>query len=158
MEGEWFTYVCAARSILCSYPLKPRQTDSRRPGMGHQCLRNLSLLSSEYGIPVVLYDQLGCGKSTHLREKRLDTDFWVPELFIAELESLLEYLGIAGDFDLLGQSWYVFQDPVRPMLISSHPKGRNAGGYVCDWPAKRAQKTRDLELAGQHAAVGRVLQ
>jgi L-proline amide hydrolase len=53
----------------------------------------------------VFYDQIGGGKSTHIREKRLDTDFWVPELFMAELDNLLVHLGIADDFDLLGQSW-----------------------------------------------------
>ena len=73
--------------------------------MSHQYMRNCSLLSTDYGIPVVLYDQLGCGKSTHLREKRLDTDFWTPELFMAELDNLVKYLGIDDDFDILGQSW-----------------------------------------------------
>jgi pimeloyl-ACP methyl ester carboxylesterase len=53
----------------------------------------------------VLYDQVGCGRSSHFPEKRLDTDFWTPELFVAELDSLLSHLGIADDFDLLGQSW-----------------------------------------------------
>ncbi|OAL36569.1 hypothetical protein AYO20_04185 [Fonsecaea nubica] len=74
------------------------------PGMGHNYLSNLQRLSQEYGIPVVFYDQLGCGRSTHLREKRLDTDFWVPGLFMAELDNLLKHLDIS-EFDLLGQSW-----------------------------------------------------
>lgn len=79
--------------------------------MGSNYLHNLKALSTNYGIPVVLYDQVGCGKSTHLREKRLDTSFWTVELFIAELDSLLEHLGIADDFDLLGQSWWVLPKP-----------------------------------------------
>ena len=75
------------------------------PGMGHNYLNNLKTLSTQYKIPVVLYDQLGCGESSHFREKRLDTEFWTPELFMAELDNLLDHLGIASDFDLLGQSW-----------------------------------------------------
>jgi L-proline amide hydrolase len=52
-----------------------------------------------------MYDQLGCGKSTHLREKMGDGKFWTVELFLAELDNLLSHLGIKDDYDLLGQSW-----------------------------------------------------
>jgi pimeloyl-ACP methyl ester carboxylesterase len=74
-------------------------------------LANLKSLSIDYNIPVVLYDQVGCGRSSHFPEKRLDTDFWTPELFVAELDSLLSHLGIANDFDLLGQSWWANHSP-----------------------------------------------
>jgi len=57
------------------------------------------------GHAVIFYDQVGCGKSTHLREKLLDEEFWVPDLFVAELDNLLDHLGIRSDFDLYGQSW-----------------------------------------------------
>lgn len=40
------------------------------PGVTHHYLLNLSRLSAAYSIPVVLYDQIGNGKSTHLPEKR----------------------------------------------------------------------------------------
>jgi proline-specific peptidase len=58
----------------------------------------------------VLYDQLGTGASTRLRDK--PTSFITPALFVAELHNLLRHLGtigvgIADDFDLLGQSWGV---------------------------------------------------
>jgi pimeloyl-ACP methyl ester carboxylesterase len=53
---------------------------------------------------VAFYDQIGNGKSTHYRKKRLDTDFWTPDLIMSELENLLEHLGIGDDDDLLGQS------------------------------------------------------
>ncbi|KAK0476153.1 Alpha/Beta hydrolase protein [Armillaria novae-zelandiae] len=54
-------------------------------------------------IPVVFYDQLGNGQSTHLNDA--PKDFWTPELFMDELDNLLAKLGIADRFDLLGQSW-----------------------------------------------------
>jgi len=52
-----------------------------------------------------MYDQLGCGRSTHLPEKKGDSDFWTIELFLLELDNLLAHLGIQNDYALLGQSW-----------------------------------------------------
>jgi proline-specific peptidase len=63
------------------------------------------LYASKYDTPVVYYDQLGNGKSTHLRQKRGDEAFWTPELFVAELDNLVRHLGIRDNFDLLGHSW-----------------------------------------------------
>jgi L-proline amide hydrolase len=40
-----------------------------------------------------------------MREKRLDSAFWTVDLFMAELDNLLDHLGIADDFDLFGHSW-----------------------------------------------------
>ena len=57
------------------------------------------------GTPVIYYDQIGNGKSTHLRQKRLDESFWTIELFLAELDNLLRHLKVRDDFDLYGQSW-----------------------------------------------------
>lgn len=56
----------------------------------------------KYGRPVVLYDQIGNGNSTHVKG---DPSFWSVELFMDELENLLERLGIADNFDSLGHSW-----------------------------------------------------
>ncbi|KAG2069370.1 hypothetical protein BDR04DRAFT_1101661 [Suillus decipiens] len=42
-------------------------------------------------------------KSTHLHDK--PAEFWTPELFMDELDSLLVLLGIESDFDLLGHPW-----------------------------------------------------
>ena len=52
-----------------------------------------------------MYDQLDCGRSTHLPEKKGNEDFWTVKLFLAELDNLLSYLEIQGDYDLFGQSW-----------------------------------------------------
>ncbi len=33
------------------------------------------------------------------------TEFWIPQLFLAELDNLLGALGVQGGYHLLGQSW-----------------------------------------------------
>ena len=69
-------------------------------------MQPFSLLQVDHGIPVIIYDQLGCGQSTRLRDKKGDTKFWTVELFVAELQNLLDALHILKcSFDLLGHSW-----------------------------------------------------
>ena len=55
------------------------------------------------GAGCVLYDQLGCGKSTHLPDA--PADFWTPQLFKDELVELTRHLGIADRYAVVGQSW-----------------------------------------------------
>lgn len=74
------------------------------PGMTHQYLTPHTDLTEKYGIPVILYDQIGCGFSTHLQEKAMDRKFWVEELFIKELENLISHLKLT-EYDVLGSSW-----------------------------------------------------
>jgi L-proline amide hydrolase len=75
------------------------------PGATHQYLLSLTAFADPDGAnrPVVHYDQLGCGKSTHLPDA--DPSYWTVELFLAELENLVTLLGIADGYHLLGQSW-----------------------------------------------------
>lgn len=56
-----------------------------------------------FRIPVLFYDQLGNGESSHCEDA--PPDFWTPELFMDELDNLLKTLEIYNNFDLLGQSW-----------------------------------------------------
>ncbi|OZJ01372.1 hypothetical protein BZG36_05736 [Bifiguratus adelaidae] len=90
------------------------------PGVPHNYLLALSDLATSHGIPLVLYDQVGAGQSTHLPEKMGDITFWTEELFLNELDNLLQHLGIQEDYALLGHSW-------GGMLIARHatrqPKG-----------------------------------
>ncbi|EJD48932.1 alpha/beta-hydrolase, partial [Auricularia subglabra TFB-10046 SS5] len=90
----------------------------------------LSLTDLSHRMPVVLYDQLGSGASTHLREKNGDTDFWTEQLFIDELHNLLAHLGIQHDYALLGHSWggmlgsrFASQRPkgLKKLVIASSP-------------------------------------
>jgi L-proline amide hydrolase len=72
------------------------------PGATHDYLLSLAGLAGDR--PVVFYDQLGNGRSTHLPQTAGDGGFWTPELFADELDNLLEQLGI-GRYHVLGQSW-----------------------------------------------------
>ncbi|KAJ4471413.1 proline iminopeptidase [Lentinula aciculospora] len=86
------------------------------PGVGHEYL----LVLADLGIPLVLYDQIGCGKSTHYPEKMGDTSFWTVQLFLEELNAVLQHFGIQDNYDLAGHSW-------GGMLAANHavlqPKG-----------------------------------
>ncbi|KIK05111.1 hypothetical protein K443DRAFT_120694 [Laccaria amethystina LaAM-08-1] len=73
------------------------------PGMSHDYLLPNTLLHERARIPIVFYDQIGGGRSTHRPDA--PKDFWSPDLFMDELDNLLKHLGIYDDFDLLGQSW-----------------------------------------------------
>ncbi|GJJ06645.1 hypothetical protein Clacol_000839 [Clathrus columnatus] len=75
------------------------------PGSCHIYLLSLAKIWENYQIPVIMYDQIGNGNSTHLPEKVGDMSFWTEELFRNELDNLLRYLRIDGDYDLFGQSW-----------------------------------------------------
>jgi L-proline amide hydrolase len=72
------------------------------PGGTHDYLEPLLALGDS-GRPVVLYDQIGNGRSDHLREA--PSEFWTVELFKHELTSLLRQLEIDDRYLLLGQSW-----------------------------------------------------
>ncbi|MDQ1696878.1 MAG: L-proline amide hydrolase [Frankiaceae bacterium] len=73
------------------------------PGASHDYLANLAALSDIDGRAVVLYDQLGNGRSTHLPDR--GAEFWTVELFVQELHTLVADLGIADRHHVLGQSW-----------------------------------------------------
>src|SRR3954454_3707421 len=64
------------------------------PGATHSYTLRMARLV-EQGWPVIHYDQLGAGESTHLPDK--GADFWTVELFLEELENLLAKLGIRDD-------------------------------------------------------------
>ncbi len=72
------------------------------PGVAHNYVDSYKLLALQ-GRAVIHYDQIGCGNSTLLPEK--GADFWTPQLFIDELENLVDHLGIRPAFHVLGQSW-----------------------------------------------------
>jgi L-proline amide hydrolase len=51
----------------------------------------------------VIYDQIGCGASSGLKEK--PADFWQVELFVKEFYELINHLDIADNFAINGHSW-----------------------------------------------------
>jgi len=73
------------------------------PGIPHSYMKPHTDLFASHGIPVILYDQIGCGQSTHLNDA--PKEFWTVDLFMDELENLLQHFGIQDNFDLVGHSW-----------------------------------------------------
>ena len=98
------------------------------PGCTHDYVDSIKGLAGN-GRAVVHYDQIGNGRSTHLRQK--GAEFWQPPLFVEELNNLLGHLGVAGAYHILGQSW-------GGMLAAEHavlrPKGLKAL-VISDSPA-----------------------
>lgn len=100
------------------------------PGSGHDYFSPLEDLAILHGKTLVMYDQIGCGKSTHLREKAGDDNFWTMDLFLDELDNLIDSLGIRSGFHILGQSWggmmaavYATRQPkgLEKVILSSTP-------------------------------------
>jgi L-proline amide hydrolase len=83
-------------------PLAPVVLLHGGPGATHDYLDAMRGLAAG-GWPVVQYDQLGSGRSTHLPDR--GADFWTVDLFCDELAHLLEALGIADRYHVLGHSW-----------------------------------------------------
>jgi L-proline amide hydrolase len=83
-------------------PKKPVFILHGGPGAAYNYVDSYKLLS-EQGRAVIHYDQLGCGNSTLLPDK--GADFWTPQLFVDELENLVDHLGQRAAFHVLGQSW-----------------------------------------------------
>ncbi|EIN10808.1 proline iminopeptidase [Punctularia strigosozonata HHB-11173 SS5] len=75
------------------------------PGAPHNYLLAIADVATAHAIPVVFYDQIGNGNSTHIPEKNGDEAFWSTQLFLDELDNLVKHLGIADAYDVLGQSW-----------------------------------------------------
>jgi L-proline amide hydrolase len=128
------------------------------PGCTHDYLLRLTSLAGDRA--VVHYDQLGNGRSTHLPDA--SPDFWTVELFLAELDNLLETLGIADRYALLGQSWggmlaaeHAVRRPagLRGLVIANSPASMHLWSVAAD--RLRAQLPPDVEQTLRaHEAAG----
>lgn len=91
------------------------------PGSAHEYMITFANLSDRYGIPVVLYDQVGCGASAHLQQFAGDTSLWSERTLITELENLIDHLGLRKTgFNILGHSW---GGMLAAAYASSRPNG-----------------------------------
>lgn len=88
------------------------------PGCTHDYVDAFKDIAALDGRAVIHYDQLGNGNSTRLPDK--GAEFWTIELFLDELDNLLNHLGIQDRYAYLGQSW-------GGMLGSEHAVRRPAG-------------------------------
>ncbi len=97
------------------------------PGASHDYCEPIADLS-RFGRACVLYDQVGCGKSTHLPDA--PEEFWTPPLFKDELARLTRHLGVADRYAVVGQSWggmlameYALDHPsgLRAIVVADSP-------------------------------------
>jgi len=129
------------------------------PGAAHDYTLAMTSLAGD-GRAVVHYDQLGCGRSTHLPDA--DPAYWTPALFVRELRTLTRALGIDGRFHLLGQSWGGMLGP-EVVLADDHGI---LSLTICDSPASmplwlagaaelRARLPEDVQrVLDEHEAAG----
>jgi proline iminopeptidase len=113
------------------------------PGSTHNYFAPLERLAGER--PVVLYDQLGCGRS-----ERIQPGDWSLALFLDELDALREHLGLER-VHLLGTSWggilalehaLARQDSLASLILSS------SLADAAQW-AVEAKRLRDA-LSSEH--------
>ncbi|GAM86649.1 hypothetical protein ANO11243_046650 [Dothideomycetidae sp. 11243] len=74
-------------------------------GPGAGLVPAMGAMGLQTGLPVVLYDQIGCGQSTLLPEKAGDATFWQMSVFVSELQNLVEYFKFPHGYHLLGVSF-----------------------------------------------------
>lgn len=111
------------------------------PGLAHDYCLPMAMLARD-GRPVLHYDQVGCGLSTHLPDA--PEDFWSVRLFVDELKNLVDYYGFGETgFHLVGQSW---GGMLAPEYVLQHPEGV-ASMTLANAPASMelwVQGTREL--------------
>lgn len=83
------------------------------PGGGSYILKPLLALATDR--PVVLYDQLGCGKS----DRPNDTTLFTVDRYVRELQTVRDSLHLS-EIHLLGQSWGAM---LAEAYMGTHPKG-----------------------------------
>jgi L-proline amide hydrolase len=97
------------------------------PGGTHDYVRAFAALAHD-GRQVALYDQLGNGRSQHLRDA--PADFWTVDLFRRELRALVAQLGWDEGYHVIGQSWggmlameHALQQPpgLRSIVVADSP-------------------------------------
>ncbi len=131
------------------------------PGMAHNYLLSLTALARS-GRPVIHYDQVGCGNSTH--DPSRGGDSWTVELFRDELANLVEKLGVADRFHLLGQSWggmlgaeFALTTPrgLRSLILSNSPASMDL--WASEASRLRADLPEDVRVALEtHEAAGTI--
>jgi L-proline amide hydrolase len=129
------------------------------PGATHDYTLRMARLS-ERGWPVIHYDQVGAGHSTHLPDR--GPDFWTVDLFLDELDNLLTKLEVKDAYHLIGQSWggmlgaeHAIRQPagMRSLVIADSPASmdlwvREANRLREDLPSEVQEVLLRHEAAG----------
>lgn len=154
--GAWQTWYRVIGTLGTGVPLVLLHGG---PGAAHDYLERYGELARA-DRPVVFYDQLGCGRSTHLRNQ--PSGFWTVELFLSELDNLIARLGLGPRYDILGQSWggmlaaeHAVRRPqgLRKLVIANSPA--SLATWVSEANRLRAQLPPDIEaVLKRHEAAG----
>ena len=134
------------------------------PGSAHNNVLTIAKLLSATGRPVILYDQIGCGKSTPLRSK--PAGFWTMELFEEELSRVIKHLKIEKRYILVGASWggmlalsYAIKKPtglkgliIANSLPSSRMWVRETRKLIARLPAKHRDAIYKYEKLGKYTS------
>ncbi len=87
------------------------------PGSTHNYFEVLDEVADRDNRTIIMYDQIGCGNS-YLEGMR--PDFWTPDLWLDELETVREYLELET-VHILGQSWGGMM--AIKYAVDRHPNG-----------------------------------
>lgn len=130
------------------------------PGACHDYTIPMAEIIAQSGRAAVLYDQIGCGNSTHLQDK--PKEFWTPELFMEELTLLTKHLNISPDYAIIGQSWggmlgmqFAATRPtgLKALVVADSPAGM--GIWVSEANKLRQQLPPEVEeTLKRHEAAG----
>src|ERR671937_2745656 len=119
------------------------------PGPAHDYLVPIADLARD-GRAVVLYDQIGNGRSTHYPER--GADFWTVEFFVRELHNLVDGLGIRDRHHVLGQSWggflaqeYAFTQPAGLRTLVLADTAASFPDFVAECNRLRAELPPEVE-------------
>lgn len=106
------------------------------PGVQHKYMTPFKALWKLYGLPVIFYDEIGCGRSVHLRHLKGDTEFWKIDVFLDELANLIRHFGL--------------DDPAGP---GYHLFGHSFGGtLVTEYATRQPPGLQRLIIAGAWAS------
>lgn len=145
-KGE--TWYRVYGELVPDAPLTPLVVLHGGPGAASNYVEPIAELVAASGRAVVLYDQLGCGKSQHLPDAPVE--FWTVDLFKEEIAAITGHLGIADRYMVCGQSWGGMLGMEHAL---DHPAGLRAL-VVADSPAsltlwvEEANRLRTLLPAG----------
>jgi L-proline amide hydrolase len=130
------------------------------PGAAHDYVQSIADLADETGRACILYDQIGCGRSQHRPDA--PSSFWAVELFTRELTMLVDHLGVAARYHVLGQSWggmlgmeHALQHPqgLRSLVVANSPASMEL--WVSETKRLRALLPDDVqETLTRHEAAG----
>ncbi len=155
----WYGVVGDLEAARASRGPAPLVTLHGGPGAVHDYLLSMVDLARD-GRPVVFYDQVGNGRSSHFPDR--GTEYFTVDLFVRELAALVRHLGIGDRYHVLGQSWGGFLAQEHAL---THPAGlrsivlSNTAASFPDFVAQanllRTQLPPDVETTlRRHEAAG----